>query len=103
MEFMNGLSTGDYLHRFRRGINMTSQEVTIITGKIVKALVAFKEMGIAHRDLHNGQILIHYKNLDQVSDIEQLRRRVKRKQLLALNNPEDFDVKVADFGRAKQV
>ena len=79
MEYMNGGSIGDYLHKFRKGINMAPQEVTIITGKIVKALVAFKEMGIAHRDLHNGQILIHYKNLDQVSDIDQLRRRIKRK------------------------
>ena len=60
-------------------------------------------MGIAHRDLHNWQILIHFKGFDDESDFNELRLKVKRKKLLTLTNPADFDIRIADFGRTKQV
>ena len=100
MEYMNGGTTLEFLLKDRANINLSISEVRIITNKLVQALRTFKKMGIIHRDLHNNQILIHFKNLDHVSDKDQLKRRIKRKKLLALNNPDDFDVKIIDFGRS---
>ena len=48
MEYMNGGTTGDNLMKFRKGILFSNLEVVIIASKLVKALIAFKEMGIAH-------------------------------------------------------
>ena len=65
------------------------------------ALKAFQSEGVLHRDLHNGQFMLHFPKLEQELDIQKLQSKVKTMKLLELDEKE-VSVKIVDFGLARQ-
>ena len=72
MEYINGGCLGDILLSNRLGCRFTLKELQAITRKLGLALKKFKDMDVAHRDLHNGQIMIRFRNLGNIQDFKKL-------------------------------
>ena len=55
-----------------------------------------------HRDLHNSQIMIHFPELDKYDDLELIEYKVRHLKYLFLAGDANFQVKIMDFGRARE-
>ena len=84
-------------------IQMTNEEVRNIVNKLAPGLAAFKEMQVVHRDLHLGQIMIHYPEFEDISDFKELKEKVEWVKHYGLIGSNIFDLKIADFGRARKL
>ena len=73
MEFMNGGSTGDLVNS-REQRRLTEEEVRLIIYKLVVAVIKLEyNSKLIHRDLHNGQVLIHFPALESISDYREIK------------------------------
>ena len=58
-----------------------------------------------HRDLHGGQVLIHFEELDSSDDLEELKQKAdmfKKQVFVSEDYSVQFRLKVVDFGRSRK-
>ena len=98
---MNGGTTAQLI-KFRKLHRLRTSELQGVISQLVKILIHFKRKGVMHRDLHNDQIMIHFPELETISDLEELNKRCEMCKYRDLSIPGFYQIKIIDFGRSRQ-